>query len=136
VAVPPPAHLRGDQLDTPVRELMSPGVLSIAEDASLRHVVRALAHHRVHALLVSGRAQGRPLGWVTSRGLLGWVERDHSLSAARDAITEPAVAIEPGATVRDAVALMTREQVGHLLVAHRADAMPEGVLSELDVLAV
>ena len=84
----------------------------------------------------SGRAQGRPLGWVTSRGLLGWIERDHSLSVARDAITEPPVTIAPGATVRDAMALMTREQVGHVLVAHRADALPEGVVRELDVLGV
>ena len=73
---------------------------------------------------------------MTSRGLLAWVEHDPSLAVARDAITAPAISVEPGASVRDAVALMAREQVGHLLVAHRAGAMPEGVLSELDVLRV
>jgi CBS domain-containing protein len=136
MSVPLPAHLGGDHLDTPVRDLMSPAVLSIVEDASLRQVLRALHRHRAHAVLVSGRTNGLPLGWVTSRGLLGWIERDHSLSVARDAITEPAVWVEPGATVREAASVMAREQVGRLLVAHRADATPEGVLSELDVLGV
>jgi CBS domain-containing protein len=71
---------------------------------------------------------------VTSRGLLGWIERDHSLTVARDAITEPPVSIDPGATVREAVSAMAREGVGRLLVAHHRGAAPEGVVSELDVL--
>jgi CBS domain-containing protein len=133
---PQPAHSGGDHLDTPVREVMSPGVLSVVEDASLRQVLRALSRHRIHAVLICGRQGGLPLGWLTSRGLLAWIDRDHSLAVARDAITEPAVTIEPGACVRDAVALLAREQVGRLLVSHSPDAMPEGILSELDVLGV
>ena len=135
-SAPPPAHLGGDHLDTPVRELMSPGVLGLVEDASLRHVLAAMRRHRVHAVVVCGRETGTPLGWVTTRGLLGWIERDHSLALARDAITEPAVTIEPGATVREAVALIGRERVGRLLVSHTAHVMPEGVVAELDLLRV
>jgi CBS domain-containing protein len=136
LTVAPPAHVGGDHLDTPVRDVMTPGVLSIVEDASLRQVLRALHHHRVHAVLVSCQSNGLPLGWVTARGLLGWIERDHSLSVARDAITEPPLTIEPGATIREAVSVMAREGVGHLLVAHRPDALPEGVLADLDVLGL
>jgi CBS domain-containing protein len=135
-AVPGPAHLRGDHLDTPVRDLMSPGVLSLVEDASLVHVLRAMRRHRVHAVVVSGRRTGVPLGWVTTRGLLAWIDRDHSLAVARDAITEPAVTIEPGATVREAVAKIARERVGRLLVSHTPEAMPEGVIAELDLLGI
>ena len=115
---------------------MSPGVLTLVEDASLRHVLAAMRRHRVHAVVVCGRQTGTPLGWVTTRGLLAWIERDHSLAVARDAITEPAITIEPGATVREAVALIGRERVGRLLVAHAANAMPEGVVAELDLLGV
>ena len=122
--------------DTPVRDVMSPGVLSLVEDASLRHVLRALRTHRIHAVLVCGRRTGAPLGWVTTRGLLAWVGRDHSLAVARDAITEAAITIEPSATVREAVALLSRERVSRLLVAHRPDTMPEGVIAELDLLGV
>ena len=42
-SAPPPAHLGGDHLDTPVRDVMSPGVLSVVEDASLRQVLRRSA---------------------------------------------------------------------------------------------
>jgi CBS domain-containing protein len=131
-----PAHLRGDHLDTSVRDLMSPGVLSLVEDASLHHVMRAMRRHGVHAVVVSGRHTGMPLGWVTTHGLLAWVDRDHSLAVARDAITEPAVTVEPGATVREAVAKIRRERVGRLLVAHTPEAMPEGVIAELDLFGV
>lgn len=85
----------GDHLETPVRDFMTPGVLTIAEDASLGHVYRAMVAHAVHALLVVGRIEGRPLGWVTARGLLGWVGCDQSLACAREAITERPVTIEP-----------------------------------------
>jgi CBS domain-containing protein len=135
-AVPGPAHLGGDHLNTPVRDLMSPGVLSLVEDASLVHVLRAMRRHRVHAVVVSGRRTGVPLGWVTTRGLLAWIDRDQSLAVARDAITEPAVTIEPGATVREAVAKIARERVGRLLVSHTPEAMPEGVIAELDLLGI
>jgi CBS domain-containing protein len=131
-----PVPYRSDHLDTPVRDFMSPGVLTLVEDASLGHVLHAMRCHRVHAVVVSGRETGAPLGWVTTRGLLAWIDRDHSLAVARDAITEPAVTIEPAATIREAVALLTREHVGRLLVAHRPDTMPEGVVAELDLLGV
>jgi CBS domain-containing protein len=92
--------------------------------------------HRVHAIVVCGRRTGLPLGWVTTRGLLAWVDRDASLAVARDAVTEAAVTIEPGATVREAVSLLSRERVGRLLVSHRSDTMPEGVVAEIDLLAL
>ena len=72
--------------DTPVREIMAPGVLTISEDASPQQVHRTLAGHGVHSVLVVGRQEGRPLGWVTARGLLGWAESDAtSIAAERDA---------------------------------------------------
>jgi CBS domain-containing protein len=136
VSFPAPAHLRGDHLDTPIRDLMSPGVLSVVEDASLVHVLQAMRRHRIHAIVVSGRQTGTPLGWVTTRGLLAWIDRDHSLAVARDAITEPPVRIEPGATVREAVAKISGERVGRLLVSPAPDSMPEGVVAELDLLGL
>src|SRR4051794_35235208 len=72
-----------------VREVMTPGVVTIVEDASVKQARRAIHAHRVHAVLVLGRERGRPLGWVTARGLLSWVDREESLAHARDAITEP-----------------------------------------------
>jgi CBS-domain-containing membrane protein len=126
----------GDHLDTPVRDFMTPGVLTIAEDASLRHVYRAMVAHSVHAVLVVGRSEGRPLGWVTARGLLGWVGRDQSVASAREAITERAATIEPSASAREALSALSQAGTSHLLVCRHSDAIPEGVISELDVIAL
>lgn len=126
----------GDHLATAVRDLMTPAVLTIAEDASLVHVYRAMVAHSVHAVLVVGRTEGRPLGWVTTRGLLGWVGRDQSLASARDAITERAVTIEPNASARDALTALSQAGTSHLLVCRSEGATPEGVVSALDLIAL
>ena len=69
----------GDELlDREVCDFMTPGCVSISEDASVAEAAKALAVHRVHAVLVVGAANGTPLGWVTARGLLGWLGRDRS----------------------------------------------------------
>lgn len=126
----------GDHLETPIRAFMTPGVLTIAEDASLAQVYRAMVLHTVHAVLVVGRTEGRPLGWVTTRGLLGWVGRDRSLACASDAITEQPVKISPSATAREALTALSQPGTSHLLVCRREDATPEGVVSELDLVAL
>jgi CBS domain-containing protein len=126
----------GQHMDTAVRDFMTPGVVSITEDASIRHAYGAMVVHRVHAVLVVGRSQAKPLGWVTSRGLLSWLERERGLAYARDAITERPVTIEPGATAREAVSALSQPGVSHLLVTHAADLSPEGVVTTLDLMAL
>jgi CBS domain-containing protein len=126
----------GDHLETQVRDFMTPGVLTIAEDASLGHVYHAMVAHSVHAVLVVGRTEGRPLGWVTARGLLGWVGRDRSLGSASDAITERPFKIAPSASAREAVTALSQPGTSHLLVCRHEDATAEGVVSELDLVAL
>jgi CBS domain-containing protein len=124
----------GDYLETPVRDIMTPGVVSIPEDASLRQAYRAMVAHSVRAVLVVGRTEGRPLGWVTARGLMGWIGKEASLPAARDAITERPTWVEPSATAREAVVALLQAGVSHVLVRKADDAMPEGVVSDLDLI--
>ena len=125
----------GDHLATQVRDLMTPGVVTIAEDASLVHAYRAMVVHSVHAVLVIGRAEGRPLGWVTSRGLLSWVGYDQGLACVREAVTERATVIDPSATVREALRALSQPGTSHLLVCKTTQSIPEGVVSELDLVA-
>lgn len=124
----------GNALDREVRTLMTPGVVSMAEDASLTQVLRALAAHRVHALLVMGQESDRPLGWVTATGLLAWLDADPAMACARDAITEPTIGIEPGSTGREALVALARPDVSHLLVQRTPGSLPEGVLSASDLI--
>jgi CBS domain-containing protein len=130
---PHPAPL-ADRLDTAVREVMRPGVIVIAAHASVARAQRALLAHGVHAILVLADDDRRALGWVTSRGLLAWAERDISLGAARDAVTEPPLAIDPSASAREALALLEREDASRLLVARGDGGVPEGVVADVDLL--
>ena len=60
-------------LEREVAEFMTPCCVVISEAASVADAAKAMAAHRIHAVLVVGRRNGTPLGWVTHRGLLGWI---------------------------------------------------------------
>lgn len=129
-----PAQAAADsRLSSRARDLMTPGVISISEEASVAQAERALLIHGRHSVLVVGRRNGTPLGWVTARGLLDWLARDKQLARARDAITERAVSVHPFDSPADVIALMDREKVGQVLVAHDPHEAPEGVISVLDL---
>ncbi|MDX6697203.1 MAG: hypothetical protein QOE65_600 [Solirubrobacteraceae bacterium] len=123
-----------DRLDGEVREVMTPGVVSLVETASLRQGYRALVAHGVHSVLVLGRTTGKPLGWVTARGLLGRMADDAELFSVGDAITHPPATIEPTATLREAISALAQPGISQLIVAE-PDALPQGVLSDLDLIA-
>lgn len=123
-------------LEVQVRQFMTPGVLAISEDASLAQVYRAMSKHEIHAVLVVGRIEGRPLGWVTARGLLGWMQEDAAIVSARDAITERPTAIEPSASVREALTAISQLGVSRLLVCPREGAFPEGVVTDQDLITL
>jgi CBS domain-containing protein len=128
--------LGGDEYDVQVRDIMTPGVVSIVEEASLTQVYRAMTAHGVHAVLVVGLRTGTPLGWVTARGLLAWMDSDHTLVRARDAITERVSTIEPGASAREAIRELSQPDVTHLLVARSEDTLPEGVVTAVNLIAL
>lgn len=83
-----------------------------------------------------GRTTGTPLGWVTARGLRSFLTRDPGLVLARDAITHEPASIHPSATAREALTALGQPGVSQLLVAEREDIAPEGVLSDLDLVAL
>jgi len=121
-----------ERLSTRVRDLMRPGVITIAEDAALLQAKRAMARHRVHAVLVVGADTGRPMGWVSDHGLLRWLEHDLSAIAARQAITEPPRYIDADATAREALEALATPPATHLLVGEPGRS-PQGVVAPLDL---
>ena len=129
VTAPPPPGARW--LQTPVRAFMRPGVVTVAEDASLLQVQRAMIAHGVHAVLIVGRAG--PLGWITAGGLLPWLGDEAALYSAASAVTEKVAWIAPSATAADALRALADPAVSHLVVCPRADAPPQGVVSEIDL---
>jgi CBS domain-containing protein len=126
-------QLGGDLLEREVRDFMTPGCVTISEDATVADAADALARHRVHALLVVGAQSGTPLGWVTARGLLSWLGRDRSLASARDAITEQVTAIAPSERVRTALYALSSAGTTRLLVRRKPHQSPEGVITDFDL---
>lgn len=122
-----------DVLKAPVASVMRHGVVSIAEDASLAAVTRAMAGHRIHAILVRESTTGRPLGWVKAETLLTWMNLGSSWVHAHEAITEPVTTIAPDATLRDAMAALSRHGTSRLLVCTEGGRSGEGVITPLDV---
>ena len=121
------------RLDREVREVMTPGVVSIPSDASIGHVYSAISAHEVHAILVVDRRSSAPLGWVTAGGLLHWALHGTHHHTAGQAICEPVHTVSPSATVRDAAEILLRPGVSHVLVTHHGDSPPEGVVSDVDI---
>jgi CBS domain-containing protein len=84
--MPVPTPTAPTRLDSPIHELMRPGVITIPETASLLQAKRAMVRHGMYAVLVCA---SRPLGSVTDAGLLRSLERDLTAVPAAHAITEP-----------------------------------------------
>jgi CBS domain-containing protein len=120
-------------LELEVRDFMTPGCVTISEDATVADAAEALARHRVHAVLVVGASNGTPLGWVTARGLLGWLGRDRSLASAREAITEQVTAIHPHERLQVAVYALSLAGTTRLLVRRRPHRLAEGVITDFDL---
>jgi CBS domain-containing protein len=122
-----------DLLEREVSDFMTPGCVCISEDATVAQAADALAVHGVHAVLVVGAVNGTPLGWVTARGLLGWLDRDRRLQSAREAITEQVTAIQPHAQVRAALYALSLAGTTRLLVRSKPHQSPEGVITDFDL---
>ena len=136
---------------TPVGELMSTDLVTVAPDASFKAVVRALESRRVDAAPVVD-ADGRLLGVVSERDLtcheerpVGWAEqvlggkerREQARKArartADELMTSPARTVGPGTPVCEALREMGKHRVGRLVVVDDADRTL-GILTRSDVL--
>jgi CBS domain-containing protein len=124
---------RDPVLDLTVADLMTPGCVVISETASVADAAQAMAMHRVHAVLVVGARNGTPLGWITHRGLMGWLGRDRGEARSSDAITEEVRAIRADAYISTARYALSLPGASRLLVRSKPDQLPEGVLSDFDL---
>jgi CBS domain-containing protein len=122
-----------ERLTTPVSDIMRPGVITMADSASLLQAKRAMVRHGVHAVLIVGEDDGRALGWVSADGLLAWLERDLNALPAAQGITEPARRIDSDATAHDALEALLDSRVSHLVVTSPGSDMPHGVVGAMDL---
>jgi CBS domain-containing protein len=121
--------------ETPVRAVMSPGVIAVSAETTAAACAAAMQERRTHAVLVIDDKSRHPLGWVFHRDLLRCLRQDPYTTRAGDFISAEASYIDPEETIEDAAERMVEEGVTHLLVGHSPDALPEGVLSSWDVVS-
>ena len=121
--------------ETPVRQIMSPGVIAVSGETTASACAAAMYERRTHAILVVDNKDRRPLGWVFHRDVLKCVRQDPYTTRAADFISAEAAYIHPEETVENAADRMVEEGVTHLLVGHGQDSLPEGVLSSWDLVS-
>ena len=117
-----------------VRDVMSPGVIAIPSDSSVRTCARTMFERRTHAVLVVDSRSREPIGWVTHQDVLRYLRADPFTTLAGAAVREVPAYIEPDATVEQAADMMVAEQTTHLLVGS-PQLIPVGVLSSWDLVA-
>jgi CBS domain-containing protein len=110
---------------------MRPGVVTVANDAPLLQVQRAMIAHGVPCR--PDRRRERPVGWITAGGLIPWLGQEPALYPASSALSETVVWIAPRAATADALRALADSATTHLVVSPRADAPANGVVSETDL---
>jgi CBS domain-containing protein len=134
-----------------VESLMSRDVVTVAPETPLKEVAALLSRHRISGVPVCDADQ-RVLGVVSeadilrkeegrapsTTGLLSWLfERDDesldkvSARTAGEAMTSPAITIEPGRPVSEAARLMLERQVNRLPVVLEGKLL--GIVTRADL---
>jgi CBS domain-containing protein len=115
-----------------VREGMSPMVLTIGPDHTLRHAARLMAQRKVGAAVVLD-PDGHGPGILTERDLLLSMGRGQDPDAERvvDHLTREVVFAEPAWSLEEAAAAMVRGGFRHLIVVERGETV--GILSVRDI---
>ena len=137
-----------------VRDVMTPEVVTVGEQASFKEIAATMAEHRVSALPVLD-AEGRVAGIVSEADLLlkeefpegpaggrlfqGRRQRMERAKAAGDTaaelMTAPAVTVGPDATVTEAARLLHRHGIKRLPVVDPAGPLL-GIVSRADLIKV
>src|SRR6266487_4431895 len=120
---------------TPVRAIMSPGVIAVSGEVTVAACAEAMRSRRTHAVLVVDGSTRAPLGWVLHRDVLRHLRQDPLTTRAAEAVSQDAAYIHPEETVEDAADRMVAEDLTHVLVGHGPQVLAEGVLSSWDVVA-
>jgi CBS domain-containing protein len=117
-----------------VRDVMSPGVIAIPSDTTVRTCAQTMYERRTHAVLVVDQRNREPAGWVTHEDVLRYLRSDPFTTLAGAVISQQPAYIDPDATVEEAAEKMVAESTNHLLVGS-PEVIAEGVLSSWDLVA-
>jgi CBS domain-containing protein len=123
-----------------VADVMHVGIISCPPDADVATVARAMATHRMHAVVVDGIVSeegGERLVWgiVSDLDLLAGMRAGEERPTAARLAGGEIVTIDPAEPLERAAQLMIDHKVHHLVVASSESGRPLGVISGLDLAA-
>ena len=120
-------------LDQPVASLVRGRVVDVHGTSTLRRAATLLADNGIGLLVV--RRGALAVGVVGERDIVRAIAEGVDVDDTRvdEVMTEDLAGVQADATVREAVRIMVRNAIRHLLV--RREGHVEGVLSARDVLA-
>jgi CBS domain-containing protein len=115
-----------------VREVMTPGVESISEDASLQYVMAGLAANRLAAVLIRG-ADGHPVGVVSKTDLIAaYLHGLPHETSAREVMNAPVRTCQPEDFLALAIQEMIFWDIHRLFIAKEQPQEIVGVISLSD----
>jgi CBS domain-containing protein len=123
---------------TVAHEAMNRDIITVSADASVQEVAATMAVRRVHAVLVRDQHDAITAASTARRdldvvraALLG--EPDVTIA---DVPAERLPVVDPHARLQDVAVLMVHRDATHVLVAEEPSAVPAGMLSTFDLVAV
>jgi CBS domain-containing protein len=128
----------GALADAAVGDVMTPGIVSCHQDATIGEVARIMATHRVHCVAIMNLARdesGELMVWgiISDRDVIrGAIESGTYEDAGRVA-EQPVITVRPELSLRDAGEVMFTNRISHLVVIDPQTALPIGILSSLDI---
>ncbi|MEE9594343.1 MAG: CBS domain-containing protein [Candidatus Hydrothermarchaeales archaeon] len=115
-----------------VGDIMSTEIVSISADATVRDAAKLLIEKGISSLAVMD--SGELVGIVTDRDFVKLATAEIVPENVRDIMSKNIVTIRPDEEVLEAVRLMGKSRIRHLLV--KDDVDPVGIVSLRDVLKI
>jgi len=119
-------------LEQKVVRLMRRGAVTCGEDVSIRKVAQIMAVNSAHYCVVINQKH-EVLGIISSRSILKAFGRDLDQTRAADILLPHTFTITPNTPIEEAVRLMDRRKIEHVIVTQPGNRTVLGLLHAEDI---
>ncbi len=102
-------------MEEKVMHLMRRGVITCAEETSLREVAQVMVANAIHYCVVTNQ-DNEVKGIISSRSLLKGFGMDFDKAMAKDILVPYTFTITPSSPLKEAISLMSKKKIEHLIV--------------------
>ena len=117
---------------TLVRDLMHRGVITCHPQNSVKEVAKIMDANWVRSVVVTGD-DGEVWGIVSLISILKAWGKDTDKLTAEDILQPYTITISPDSPVEDAIKLLQKKKIEHLVIVSPATRRPVGILTTFDI---